>query len=192
MNAIWNQKSPAPSRFRTWNAASGAVQTCSTFQEKLKTLQPPRLDLTAVSSACRMPDWVYEAPEGTLPPMDVPQGPAFQHTRPDQGRPVDLFEIMLLLCIQMQSLQSVASWCCAWKQDQLNPALRFHFSFPTRQLSMAKIPSCNFLDSLDPPPSPSYNVWCEHHLQETAFLKLTNRNRHTKISIISIISNFEW
>lgn len=62
--------------------------------------------------------------------------------------------------------------------------------------SLAKIPSCtnflNFLDSLDPPPSPSYNVWCEHHLQETALLKLTNTNRHTKISIIIIIiSNFE-
>ena len=141
--------------------------------------------LTAVSSACRMPDWVYEAPEGILPPMDVPQGPAFQHTRTDQGRQVwqvDLFEKMRLRCIQMQSLQSVASWCCAWKQDQQNPALRFHFSFAAWQRY--------------PPPSLSYNVWCEHHLQETAFLKLTNTNRHTKISIIIIIiiiiiSNFE-
>lgn len=91
MNAIWNEKTPAPSRFGTWNAASGAVQTCSTFQQKLSnSIGPWSLPvLTAVSSACRMPDWVYEAPEGTLPPMDVPQGPAFQHTRPDQGRQVD-------------------------------------------------------------------------------------------------------
>lgn len=49
MNAIWNEKTPTPSRFRTWNAASGAVQTCSTFQQKLSNsigpcLQLPRLD----------------------------------------------------------------------------------------------------------------------------------------------------
>ncbi len=40
---------------------------------------------------------------------------------------------------------------------------------------------------LSPPPSPSYNVWCEHHLQETTLLKLPSTNRHRKSSKFWVI-----